>query len=976
MNLYFVFCIFYFLLFMVCQGHSYNHFYAYYTKINSEEAWEQYSRTGEYADIVVCLNEEEKLVFWRGSSYLPYWETTEGKWFVPEVIPRSGDGTPMMPDKVNLYSHVRIIENTSSRVMIHWRYLPNFSGNNPKTGTDHTTFVDEYFTVFPNGNVTRTIRQGTEKWDEWNDPLNVTTQRIQLNHAGINILSTSDPAYSGTFSPVEGNPILGPVVGQPDIYFSFNDGLGNTTKESIESIRYEIEGHKSYWKKGVSGTALAFDGYTSGITIPNEQTVSLSTFSISVWVALGAYPWNWAPVVHQSIWEESGFYLGIDATGRVGLKVQTDSWNELTTSYQIPLREWIQITATCDGDSIRIFINGIVKGSLNISGELVQANENLMIGRNNHAFEPFDPVRPYCDDCHTPLIFSIDGIIDELVIYDDVLTREHILQSYQNFNPGKDIIDYPNLDPRILPTGPTTGQFRTHYTRLDYYDTWDSLLRFGAHADIVVEFDNMPTKFVFWRGTSYVPQVVNAENQWYNNQFNESWDENGSWGEPMSDKQCKISHVRLIEDTPARKVIHWRYAQVQINGTLQNYDPGTGWSDWSDWYYYIYPDGMACKRMVHWSGDNPLNHEWQESIGVMAPGQTPNSICDVNHNTVTLADMNTSRSYDWSEGLPMELEDDWVGNPLQIQIVNYNSAFKPFTIADFAGGELYGDIDERVAPYSTMVVYTHWPVGQFPSDGIYAIQPDRTSSNGYTHLMFAGSHKLGTNFAERVMLEGMTNKSVNELRTLARSWLNPAPVKNAKGIYTHTYDQAQRAYVFTLNDSTMSFDLDATTDSPVLNPCFVIEKWGNSVSPYLRVNGNVIDNYRKGFIRDAGGKPVLVIYLERSFSSGTIRFEIGNTGFDVKNKIEEIPKKFNLNQNFPNPFNSLTTIEYQVPITDKVDLEVFNILGQKVLTLIDTELDAGNYEAVINGANLSSGVYFYRLRTNTYVKTRKCLLMK
>ena len=67
-------------------------FYAYYTKVNSNEAFEQYSRTGDYADIIINFEEMNgKLVFWRGSSYLPYWETDQGKWFVEELIQRNDD---------------------------------------------------------------------------------------------------------------------------------------------------------------------------------------------------------------------------------------------------------------------------------------------------------------------------------------------------------------------------------------------------------------------------------------------------------------------------------------------------------------------------------------------------------------------------------------------------------------------------------------------------------------------------------------------------------------------------------------------------------------------------------------------------------------------------------------------------------------------------------------------------------------------
>ncbi len=77
-------------------------FGAFYTKIQSGEDFEKYSRTGDYADIVVDLGtENSKLVFWRGSSYLPYLETGEGRWYVEEVIPRNGNGEGIRPDRIN-----------------------------------------------------------------------------------------------------------------------------------------------------------------------------------------------------------------------------------------------------------------------------------------------------------------------------------------------------------------------------------------------------------------------------------------------------------------------------------------------------------------------------------------------------------------------------------------------------------------------------------------------------------------------------------------------------------------------------------------------------------------------------------------------------------------------------------------------------------------------------------------------------------
>ena len=102
-----------------------------------------------------------------------------------EVIPRRGNGEGIRPDKINAYSHVKIIESGPDKVVVHWRYLPEFSGLNPHVGVDATKFVDEYFTITPDGNVKRTIRQGTPKIDRWKDPRNRIQQSFTLTAKGI-----------------------------------------------------------------------------------------------------------------------------------------------------------------------------------------------------------------------------------------------------------------------------------------------------------------------------------------------------------------------------------------------------------------------------------------------------------------------------------------------------------------------------------------------------------------------------------------------------------------------------------------------------------------------------------------------------------------------------------------------------------------------------------------------------------------------
>ncbi len=99
----------------------------------------------------------------------------------------------------------------------------------------------------------------------------------------------------------------------------------------------------------------------------------------------------------------------------------------------------------------------------------------------------------------------------------------------------------------------------------------------------------------------------------------------------------------------------------------------------------------------------------------------------------------------------------------------------------------------------------------------------------------------------------------------------------------------------------------------------------------------------------------------------------------IVNSVDEennVPIEFSLDQNYPNPFNPSTNINFSIPNAGKVELTVFNVLGQKVHTLIDGSLNAGPHSVSFDASGLTSGVYFYRLVNGSNIATQKMLLMK
>jgi len=91
---------------------------------------------------------------------------------------------------------------------------------------------------------------------------------------------------------------------------------------------------------------------------------------------------------------------------------------------------------------------------------------------------------------------------------------------------------------------------------------------------------------------------------------------------------------------------------------------------------------------------------------------------------------------------------------------------------------------------------------------------------------------------------------------------------------------------------------------------------------------------------------------------------------------EQLPTVFALSQNFPNPFNPSTTIQFDLPVESHVKLTVYNTLGQQIVTLVDEERSAGRYRIEWNGRSYASGVYMYRLQAGPFVQTRKLMFLK
>ena len=119
----------------------------------------------------------------------------------------------------------------------------------------------------------------------------------------------------------------------------------------------------------------------------------------------------------------------------------------------------------------------------------------------------------------------------------------------------------------------------------------------------------------------------------------------------------------------------------------------------------------------------------------------------------------------------------------------------------------------------------------------------------------------------------------------------------------------------------------------------------------------------------------LTLYVPIQFGVDEFTFTTPDVVVSVEN--ESIVTTYELFQNYPNPFNPTTKIRFNIPEQGIVKLEVYDILGQRVTQLLNTELTAGSHEVVFIGNKLASGVYFYMLNVkDKFFKVKKMLLLK
>lgn len=657
----------------------------------------------------------------------------------------------------------------------------------------------------------------------------------------------------------------------PKVYWDFEKIQKGKVLEVINGKWDLLEGNYTE-ATGMVGKGLRLDGFTACLKGNETKTPKVGQeLTVELWLALGEYPWNWCPALTTEEGDTSGYRLTIGPYGQVSMETCIDEqWKSCTTERgALPLRKWTQLVGIYKANQmIELYIDGERKAFSEIKGKLKPIAADFLVGMVASPRKPSDIHRTFGT---LKDYYGLEGIIDEIRIYDVALSPDRIKSDYL-----QNKIILPEIKPRRLPTIEKNPQkFGAFYTKLKYYSGWDNLWPVGEDPDVVVTFDNSLVKMVFWRGTRYSPVWVSENELWMADQSVEAWNDEEGCFEHMQDRHCRFSQVRIIENSPARVVVHWRYAPVSVNENTWKRDPKTGWECWVDEYYYIYPDRTAIRKVSWKKGTLEFPRQFQESEVLLQPEQ---KVCDVvEKDFVLVADYNgriKKVSFVEDPNKPPFGPFNWDKTyDYTVQRFNFRAKNKPFIC--FEPDNKMWIRYESLKSYELATGCNHWPVGQARCDGRTTVVADRPS------------HTIGFPISEPVVHEtddrefwfglyGMNEMEIESLIEFGRSWAYPANlVINSGDFKSHGYDKSERCYKIENlkgNADTLVINLKGSKSSPIFNPAFQIKDWGGNGAKVYLDNKEDNDSYI-GINRTLTGNDLLVFLRLKAESNVEIKIK-------------------------------------------------------------------------------------------------------
>ncbi|MBM4162711.1 MAG: T9SS type A sorting domain-containing protein [Ignavibacteria bacterium] len=720
-----------------------------------------------------------------------------------------------------------------------------------------------------------------------------------------------------------------------------------------------------------------------------RSSLKLSTFTAEAWIYLDAYAGNPANFIVSNLHSgvDKGYFLSLQPTHKLNFTLMGSP--HLFSSSSIAAGKWYHVAASYDGTVMRLFINGVLDGSVNFSGLSYDADNSYPFKVGNHNLNPSDPQNQF-----------FNGLIDEVRISNRVRSpNEFNLQlppvnlaataagntislSWQNGGGAVGLLRYKiyrGLDSTsVALIDSTTSSSYTNSglmygTRYFYRVSAVDVTGFEGAVSYAVQAQIPVSSTLSAMSPSRVPS---GSEFWINVRVGDPQTVNNLFGVSFDLTYTNTAYVDFVSadtsgsflGTDLLHIITPNDANGVVSIGLSRKAPAGGVSG----------GGTLARVKFRVAPNAPINGTVTfnfSNVSANDPNGNPitlspiSSVTTIIHGvTVWPGDTDTSGVVNQGDILPLGLHWGRVGPTRQNASIQWiGQLASPWT----PQGATYADAngDGVVNQADVLPIGLNW--GKTHTLGKFV-------ASYRSHREQGGFDALGTPVLRAVGPQSVTGKTDFDVYVSVGDSANPAI-----GLFGISF-------VLDFSGSKGVIQVIETTQGTLL---------GSDVIFFPQVD-NVNGNVAFGITRKAGQSGVT-----GSGQLAKVRFKILNQTNIVTFSTRDIvandpngnaisvlpsssstlvsvekeraaPDKFSLSQNYPNPFNPSTRIAFSIPKTCQVELRILDVLGRNVALLVDGERQPGFYEVECNAARLPSGIYLYRLQAGGFMATKKMLLLR
>jgi len=678
---------------------------------------------------------------------------------------------------------------------------------------------------------------------------------------------------------------------------------------------------------GNANSAYAFDAAGSEISIPDSASLDpASAMSISAWFKCKT-PWTNHSIsivtkglVSSSI-PQNGYFLYLNQNASegdeydVGVLIMTSLVRGQIAKSFIPyadLAQWNHLVGVIGDDTLRCYLNGIEVAKAYAPGSILQGNTDLLVGGTNNP----------------DYIAMNPRNIDDVRIYNRALNESEIAVLYHEGG-------WNSLNQwTVVNTGLTNPDVRA----------------------LAVSATNL------FAGTHLAGVFRSTDN-------------GANWTAINSGLSDTIIYSLAVSDTNLFAATGGYYTGATHGGVYRSTNNGTSWN----------MTGLA------------------DGYVTCLVASSPNVYAGTFYDGVYLSIDNGTSWTAVNNGLPLNISALALASSIPLVGTYGDGVFRSTNrgLSWNVGNDGLTNLDVLSLVVSGAGLFAGTEGGVFLSTSLGMIWT--SASNGLTNTyinclgvsgtdLFAGTDSGGVFLSTDngaswgAINSGLTDPVVNSLVVSGTYLFAGTP----SGVYRRSLSETlpiQLVSFTAASTSGSSVILHWTTVSEVKNYGFMVYRSASMTGGFTPVSpmipgypgGNTIVPQSYKWIDNSPNANETCYRLRQYDMDGSfhdynpIQANLSPTSVDEK---QSVPKVFQLSQNYPNPFNPSTTIRYGLPQRAQVSLKVYNTLGQLVTTLVNVEQGAGYHEVKFDGSNLASGVYFYRLQAETYVETRKFLLLR